>query len=69
MPTKASNDSRLSISSSVTADSPSQQSSLDMYHTCYFQDLYRVLLEADSEGILDDVDLEKVEELILLRKK
>ena len=31
----------------------------------FFQDLYRVLLEAESEGILDDVDMTKVEKLIL----
>ena len=31
----------------------------------YFQDLYRVLLEAESEGILEDVDMTKVEKLIL----
>ena len=31
----------------------------------YFQDLYRVLLEAESEGVLDDVDMTKVEKLIL----
>ena len=36
---------------------------------CSFQDLYRVLLEAESDGILKDVDLDKVEDLILLRKK
>ena len=29
------------------------------------QDLYRKLLEAESEGILDDVDMTKVEKLIL----
>ena len=31
----------------------------------FFQDLYRKLLEAESEGILDDVDMLKVEKLIL----
>ena len=31
----------------------------------YFQDLYSVLLEAESAGIMDDVDLTKVEKLIL----
>ena len=31
----------------------------------FFQDLYRVLLEAESAGIMDDVDMTKVEELIL----
>ena len=30
-----------------------------------FQDLYRKLLEAESEGILDDVDMAKVEKMIL----
>ena len=30
-----------------------------------FQDLYRVLLEAESEVILDDVDMTQVEKLIL----
>ena len=30
-----------------------------------FQDLYRKLLEAESEGILDDVDMLGVEKLIL----
>ena len=30
-----------------------------------FQDLYRILLEAESEGILEDVDMTKVEKLIL----
>ena len=29
--------------------------------SCLFQDLYRVLLEAESEGTLDDVDMVKVE--------
>ena len=33
---------------------------------CYFfQDLYRKLLEAESEGILDNVDMLEVEKLIL----
>ena len=31
----------------------------------YFQDLYRVLLEAESAGIMDDVDMTQVEKLIL----
>ena len=35
------------------------------YFSFSFQDLYRVLLEAESEGILDDVDMAKVEKLIL----
>ena len=30
-----------------------------------FQDLYRILLKAESEGILDDVDMTQVEKLIL----
>ena len=30
-----------------------------------FQDLYRNLLEAESEGILDDVDMAEVEKFIL----
>ena len=30
-----------------------------------FQDLYRVLLEAEIDGILEDVDMAKVEKLIL----
>ena len=30
-----------------------------------FQDLYRILLEAESEGILEDVDMMEVEKLIL----
>ena len=30
-----------------------------------FQDLYRILLEVESEGILEDVDMTKVEKLIL----
>ena len=34
-------------------------------HFVCFQDLYRVLLEAESEGILDDVDMTEVEKLIL----
>ena len=29
-----------------------------------FQDLYRKLLEAESEGILDDIDMFEVEKLI-----
>ena len=31
----------------------------------YFQDLYRKLLEAESDGILHDVDMLEVEKLIL----
>ena len=31
----------------------------------FFQDLYRKLLEAESEGILEDADMTKVERLIL----
>ena len=33
--------------------------------TLLFQDLYRALLEAESEGILDDVNMTEVERLIL----
>ena len=31
----------------------------------YFQDLYRVLLVTESEGILDDVNIAQVEKMIL----
>ena len=34
-------------------------------HCVCFQDLYRILLEAKSEGILDDVDMLEAEQLIL----
>ena len=34
--------------------------------TCiFFQDLYRILLEAESKGGLEGVDMTEVEELIL----
>ena len=38
-----------------------------MEYILYFslQDLYRILLEAESEGILGDVDMTQVEKLIL----
>ena len=46
------------------------------YYCCYsiqnlfinFQDLYRILLEADSERMLEDVDMVKVEKLLLTSK-
>ena len=40
-------------------------SSLCLHLDFSFQDLYRVLLEAESEGILDNVDMTQVEKLIL----
>ena len=33
------------------------------------QDLYRVLLEAESEGILDDTNMFEVEKLILNQER
>ena len=33
--------------------------------SCLLKDLYRILLTAESEGILDDVDMTRVEKLIL----
>ena len=38
---------------------------LSEYFCFSFQDLYRILLEAESEGILGDVKMAEVEKLIL----
>ena len=38
--------------------------SMCLYLPILFQDLYRILLEAELEGILEDVDMFEVEKLL-----